>query len=102
MPHRLDDTVGRAVATVSPGIEIPPQIAQWVALRRVRLHRVLKLHADQYVDSGHPVPEYVRTALNELLDRGHVRLSDRRGDGRASVEVTESGDELFATLDDRP
>ena len=86
-------------AMVHPGIEIPPHIGRWVALRRVRMQDVQHLCSDWYTDSGLQVPAYVRRALSELLAQGHVRLGAFRVDGRSPVEVTESGDERFAVLD---
>lgn len=46
----------------------------WIGLRRVNGGRMVKL-GDRWLQSGHPVPDYVAEALTALHTRGFVTLA---------------------------
>lgn len=47
----------------------------WIGLRRVNGGRVVKL-GNRWLQSGHPVPDYVAEALIALHTRGFITLAD--------------------------
>jgi len=47
----------------------------WIGLRRVNGGRMVKL-GDRWLQSGHPVPDYVAEALFALHTRGFITLAD--------------------------
>lgn len=77
-------------------VPISPEVALWLALRRVQRGRVA-VAADLFTDEGRPLPGYLNGSLRELFDNGQVRL----GEGDRTVRpvvITDSGEVLLAEL----